>query len=129
MEQLTLNEYQKKAMTTCMESCDNMLYMMMGLCEEVGELQGKFSKGIRKKHIEATSMNNFRCFDMEYNEYEEWLELVQKEAGDVLWMVAGFCNVMGWSLEEVAKLNLDKLAARKAVGTIDGNGDGIIREK
>jgi NTP pyrophosphatase (non-canonical NTP hydrolase) len=129
MEQLTLNEYQKKAMTTCMESSDNMLYMMMGLCEEVGELQGKFSKGIRKKHIEATSLNNFRCFDMEYNEYEEWLELVQKEVGDVLWMVAGFCNVMGWSLEEVAKLNLDKLAARKAVGTIDGNGDGIIREK
>ena len=129
MEQLTLNEYQKKAMTTCMESSDNMLYMMMGLCEEVGELQGKFSKGIRKKNIEATSLNNFRCFDMEYNEYEEWLELVQKEVGDVLWMVAGFCNVMGWSLEEVAKLNLDKLAARKAVGTIDGNGDGIIREK
>ena len=129
MEQLTLNEYQKKAMTTCMESSDNMLYMMMGLCEEVGELQSKFSKGIRKKHIEATSLNNFRCFDMEYNEYEEWLELVQKEVGDVLWMVAGFCNVMGWSLEEVAKLNLDKLAARKAVGTIDGNGDGIIRDK
>lgn len=129
MEQLTLNEYQKKAMTTCMESSGNMLYMMMGLCEEVGELQGKFSKGIRKKHIEATSLNNFRCFDMEYNEYEEWLELVQKEVGDVLWMVAGFCNVMGWSLEEVAKLNLDKLAARKAVGTIDGNGDGIIRDK
>lgn len=126
---MELNEYQKKAMTTCMESSNNMMYMMMGLCEEVGELQGKFSKGIRKNHIEATSLNNFRCFDMEYNEYEEWIELVQKEVGDVLWMVAGFCNVMGWSLEEVAKLNLDKLAARKAVGTIDGNGDGIIRDK
>lgn len=123
MEQLTLNEYQKKAMTTCMESSDNMLYMMMGLCEEVGELQGKFSKGIRKKHIEATSLNNFRCFDMEYNEYEEWLELVQKEVGDVLWMVAGFCNVMGWSLEEVAKLNLEKLASRKERNVIDGEGD------
>ena len=126
---MELNEYQRLAMTTCMESSNNMMYMMMGLCEEVGELQGKFSKGIRKKHIEATSLNNFRCFDMEYNEYEEWIELVQKEVGDVLWMVAGFCNVMGWSLEEVAKLNLDKLAARKAVGTIDGNGDGIIRDK
>jgi NTP pyrophosphatase (non-canonical NTP hydrolase) len=123
MEQLTLNEYQKKAMTTCMESSDNMLYMMMGLCEEVGELQGKFSKGIRKKHIEATSLNNFRCFDMEYNEYEEWLELLQKEVGDVLWMVAGFCNVMGWSLEEVAKLNLEKLASRKERNVIDGEGD------
>ena len=123
MEQLTLNEYQKKAMTTCMESSDNMLYMMMGLCEEVGELQGKFSKGIRKKHIEATSLNNFRCFDMEYNEYEEWLELVQKEVGDVLWMVAGFCSVMGWRLEDIAQMNLDKLASRKQRNVIDGEGD------
>lgn len=121
--ELSLNEYQQKAMTTCMESSNNMMYMMMGLCEEVGELQGKFSKGIRKKHIEATSLNNFRCFDMEDNEYEEWLELVQKEVGDVLWMVAGFCNVMGWSLEEVAQQNLDKLANRKKRNVIDGNGD------
>jgi hypothetical protein len=36
---------------------------------------------------------------------------------------------MGWSLEDVAQQNLDKLAARKAIGTIDGNGDGIIRGK
>jgi hypothetical protein len=36
---------------------------------------------------------------------------------------------MGWSLEEVAQQNLDKLAARKVAGTIDGNGDGIIRGK
>jgi hypothetical protein len=26
-------------------------------------------------------------------------------------------------------MNLDKLAARKKAGTIDGSGDGIIREK
>jgi hypothetical protein len=36
---------------------------------------------------------------------------------------------MGWSLEKVAQMNLDKLSARKEAGTIDGNGDGIIREK
>jgi hypothetical protein len=36
---------------------------------------------------------------------------------------------MGWSLEEVAQQNLEKLAARKQAGTIDGNGDGIIRDK
>ena len=55
--------------------------------------------------------------------------MVKKEIGDCLWGIAGICAVMGWSLEEVAKQNLDKLAARKAVGTIDGNGDGIIRSK
>jgi hypothetical protein len=36
---------------------------------------------------------------------------------------------MGWELDDVGLGNLDKLAARKAAGTIVGNGDGIIREK
>jgi hypothetical protein len=54
---------------------------------------------------------------------------VAKECGDILWGVAGMCEVMGWTLEDVAQMNLDKLAARKAIGTIDGNGDGIERSK
>jgi NTP pyrophosphatase (non-canonical NTP hydrolase) len=56
-------------------------------------------------------------------------EELKKEAGDILWQLAGVCTIMNWTLDEVAQMNLDKLAARKAVGTIDGNGDGIIREK
>ena len=54
---------------------------------------------------------------------------LKKEAGDVLWQLSGLCTIMGWSLEDVAQINLDKLSARKAVGTIDGNGDGILRDK
>ena len=50
-----------------------------------------------------------------------------KEAGDILWQLSGLCHVMGWSLEDVAAKNLAKLAARKEAGTIDGDGDGIIR--
>lgn len=45
---MTLNEYQDKAMSTCMESCNNPLYMLLMLGEEAGELNGKFSKAIRK---------------------------------------------------------------------------------
>jgi hypothetical protein len=30
---------------------------------------------------------------------------------------------MGWSLEDVAQMNLDKLASRKERNVIDGNGD------
>lgn len=33
---MTLNEYQKLAMTTCMESCKNDTYMLFGLMAEVG---------------------------------------------------------------------------------------------
>ena len=37
---MELNEYQKKAMTTCMESSNNPLYMLFMLGEEVGNTQG-----------------------------------------------------------------------------------------
>lgn len=125
---MTLNEYQEKAMTTCMESSRNPLYMLLMLGEEVGELQGKFSKAIRKGNIQFNKNqieNTLNCFQ----DRAEWIALVIKEIGDVLWGCAGICEVMGWSLEEVAQMNLTKLSARKEAGTIDGNGDGIIREK
>lgn len=57
------------------------------------------------------------------------MDELKKEAGDILWQLSGLCTVMNWPLEDVAQQNLDKLAARKAIGTIDGNGDGIIRDK
>lgn len=127
---MTLNEYQKKAMTTCMETSANPLYMLFMLGEEIGELQGKFSKAIRKGWITFYE-NKIKVnrLTVEEDEFNEWLDLVKKEVGDCLWGIAGITSQMDWSLEDVGVGNLDKLAARKAVGTIDGNGDGIIREK
>ena len=127
---MELNIYQKKAMTTCMESSANPLYMLFMLGEEVGELQGKFSKAIRKEWIVFVD-NKIRVnYDkVDEKEFNDWLDLVKKELGDIQWGVAGMAHVMTWSLEEVAQMNLDKLAARKQAGTIDGNGDGILRAK
>lgn len=45
---MTLNEYQQKAMSTCMESCENDAYMLLNLVAEVGEYAGKMAKLIRK---------------------------------------------------------------------------------
>ena len=42
---MELNEYQKKAMSTCLPSCDNISYMSLGLVSEVGELAGNHPKG------------------------------------------------------------------------------------
>ena len=125
---MDLNQYQEKAMSTCMETSANPLYMLFMLGEEVGELQGKFSKAIRKGWI---SFENNQLV-INYNNANEqeingWLELVKKELGDCLWGIAGVAKVMGWTLDNTGETNLDKLAARKAAGTIDGNGDGIIR--
>ena len=127
---MLLNEYQEQAMTTCMDSSKNPLYMLLMTGEEVGELQGKFSKAIRKGWISFDDNQIKVHFEKcELYDLKEWFNLVKKELGDCLWGLAGLCEVMGWSLEDVAQMNLDKLAARKAVGTIDGNGDGIIRDK
>lgn len=120
---MELNEYQKLAMTTCMDSSANPLYMLFMLGEEIGELQGKFSKAIRKGKMRF--YGNELVFSNKATDEDivEWEDLVAKECGDILWGVAGICQVMGWKLEDIAQMNIDKLAARKVSGTIDGNGD------
>lgn len=133
---MKMNEYQKMAMGTCMESSNNWSYMFLNLVGEVGEFASKVAKAIRKEKCaigwkedsqEADENNLFPTCS--YFDWKEMDEELKKEAGDILWQLSGVCSVMGWSLEEIAQMNLDKLAARKAVGTIDGNGDGIIRDK
>ena len=118
---MTLTDYQNRAMKTCMPSCDNFSYMMLNLVGYVGELASKVAKSIRKK--EATINNgelrhpSSRCIDDELD------EAMKLEVGDVLWQLAGLCSVMGWELEGVAQMNLDKLASRQQRGVIGGNGD------
>jgi NTP pyrophosphatase (non-canonical NTP hydrolase) len=124
---MELKEYQERAMTTCMESSNNFSYMFLNLVGEVGELASKVAKDIRKGNAYISGGSNLYYNDFpELSQHE--VELM-KEAGDILWQLSGLCTVMGWSLEDVAQMNLDKLAARKAVGTIDGCGDGILRDK
>jgi NTP pyrophosphatase (non-canonical NTP hydrolase) len=123
---MELNDYQSKAMTTCLPSSENFSYMMLNLVGEVGEFASKVGKAIRKG--KATIDEN-KLMMTEFPTCIEQEEELILELGDCLWQVSGLCTVMGWSLEGVAQMNLDKLAARKAAGTIDGNGDGIIREK
>ena len=118
---MELKEYQDRAMTTCMPSSNNFSYMFLNLVGEVGEFASKVAKAIRKEQ------NRIEYNDLGVSTIND--EELQKEAGDILWQLSGLCTVMGWNLEDIAQQNLDKLQARKAVGTIDGNGDGIIRDK
>ena len=113
-----------------MPSCENFSYMFLNIVGEVGEFASKVAKAIRKGHYSIMDSNiaNGNNID-DLKEPEVALEELKKEAGDILWQLSGLCSIMGWSLEEVAQTNLDKLAARKAAGTIDGNGDGILRGK
>lgn len=106
-------------MTTCMPSSDNFSYMMLNLVGELGEFAGKVAKAIRKQKV---TINNDHLESGDIS-FAGDLQEMMKEAGDVLWQLSGLCKVMGWSLEDVAALNLRKLADRKGRGVIDGNGD------
>ena len=117
-KELTLNEYQKEAMTTCMKTSENFSYMFLNLVGEIGEFASKIAKHIRK---DKASIEESKLFL--FNVSEEENEELQKEAGDILWQLSGLCTVMGWDLEYIAKMNLDKLASRRDRNVIDGNGD------
>ncbi len=54
---------------------------------------------------------------------EELLQHLKLEAGDILWQLSGLCSTFGWSLQDIAQMNLDKLASRQQRGKIIGDGD------
>ena len=114
---LLLSEYQEQAMTTCMESSNNIPYMLLNLVGEVGELSSKIAKHIRKGQLEFNHNQLNHSLDVEQ------ISLMMDELGDILWQASGIASVMAWSLEDVAKSNLKKLADRKTRKVIDGNGD------
>lgn len=100
---MLIEEYQKKAWETALETAKNPSYMVSNLAAEAGEVAGKYAKWIR---------------DGVFDE-----EAIQKEMGDVFWQLAGLATVMGWSLSDIASKNLQKLASRVERLTIQGEGD------
>lgn len=127
---MELNVYQKKAMETCMPTCENISYMLLNLVGEVGEFSSKIAKGIRKGEMEITG-NALRIDNIRFTgeSLERLDESLMAECGDICWQLSGLCTIMGWELEDVAEYNLKKLAERKKNGTIAGNGDGITKEE
>lgn len=125
---MTLEEYQKQAMTTCMASSENFSYMFLNLVGEVGEFASKVAKAIRKSEITiggeaAVGIIESHPVVNDDTAYHFLCKELQKEAGDILWQLSGLCTVMGWNLEDIAQQNLDKLASRQQRNVIDGSGD------
>ena len=127
MEELTLNEYQDKAMSTCMPESDNLFYMLANLIVEVGEFASKAAKHMRKGKLHITTTERDEegriLHTQMWNVSDEERHLMLSEIGDILWQTAGLAKVMGVTLEEVAEENLAKLASRKQRNLIDGDGD------
>lgn len=100
---LTLTSYQEQALRTALPTARSPEYMLFGLASEAGEVCGKWKKRIRDGTFDEVGFRG--------------------EIGDVLWYVAGLCSEMGYSLEEVAQLNLDKLSRRQSENKLVGSGD------
>ena len=99
-----LNEYQRKAVSFAIyPDTHKVLYPALGLCGEAGEVAEKVKKQVR---------------DGVFKRYE-----VAKELGDVLWYLSNIANDIGYSLKEVANINVDKLTGRKSRNVIKGSGD------
>lgn len=114
---MELNEYQKKAMGTCLPTCENIVYMLNGLTAEVGEINDKVAKWVRKG-IAKIDNNQLVFITSDENAIENYILELIKELGDCAWFLAGLSKMFGVSFDKVCRINLDKLANRKKEGTI-----------
>ncbi len=102
---MDFSEYQKKAKSTAIyPSTFSIYYPALGLSGEVGELNNKIKKRIR-------------------DNAELDKEDMMKELGDVLWYTAALASDLGIDLEDVARINVEKLERRMRENTIGGSGD------
>lgn len=107
----------------------NPFYPVCGLSEEVGEVCGKIAKFIRKHdgaepEIDLDFAAEHRMLNaQQIADNHQFREDLEKELGDVLWMVAEICSTYQLSLGMVMQKNLDKLTDRKKRGVIVGEGD------
>ncbi len=97
---MTINEYQKLAMTTLnpdLDKKDVLINGVMGLCGESGEVID-----IVKKHLAQG--------------HELDKEKIVKELGDVAWYMAEIATVLDVELEDVLVQNIEKLKKRYPEG-------------
>ena len=107
---MDFDSYQIEARKTAIypNKDNNFIYPILGLVGESGEVAEKIKKILRDKN---------GIFD-----YESKMSL-KKELGDVLWYLSNLCDEFDFSLNDVAKVNLEKLNLRISRGKISGSGD------
>jgi NTP pyrophosphatase (non-canonical NTP hydrolase) len=107
---MDFNEYQTRSRVTAKYPAIGhaVIYPILGLVNEAGEVAGKIKKVFRDKGGEISA---------------ETREALKAELGDVLWYLAQTCTELNIPLDEVAESNLTKLLDRQARGKIHGDGD------
>ena len=97
---MTINEYQKLAMTTlnpALSEKDVLINGVMGLCGESGEAIDIVKKWLAQGH-------------------ELDREKLAKELGDICWYLAETATALDLSLEDIMAANIEKLRKRYPEG-------------
>jgi len=109
---LTFDDYSNAAKRTALippREPESFYYGALGLAGEAGEIANKIKKVIR---------DNDGMFDSRLHG-----EVIAQELGDVLWYLWYMAEVCGFTLDQVAAMNIQKLQDRKDRGVISGSGD------
>ena len=106
---MNFKEYQDQAKKTAVYKAeDAYIYLVLGVAGEAGEVAEKVKKIIRDNDSKLTKENKYE---------------IVKELGDVLWYLASLSDILGYTLEEVAEINLKKLKSREVRDRLHGDGD------
>lgn len=106
---MNFNEYQLKAKSTDIYPANHALDChVLGLANEAGEVAGKLKKVYR---------DNQGYFS------DKKQEDIAYELGDTLWYLANIAHDLGYTLQSIAVMNIQKLADRKERNKIGGSGD------
>jgi len=107
---MDFDTYQKNALDTLIANTET--HLTYGLAAEVGEVMSLMQK---------TARMDPRYWDAGYTPLLK--EKIFAELGDVLWYLSCLVAYHGFSLNDIAGHNLEKLGIRKAEGKIQGDGD------
>ena len=96
---MTINEYQVAALRTAgtATEADLLVNGVMGMCGEAGECIDLVKKAMFQQH------------DLDYAH-------IAKELGDVAWYLAVSAHAIGYDLETILQMNVDKLLKRYPEG-------------
>lgn len=114
---MNLNEYQDYALVTAQYPGigQNLVYPALKLAGEAGEAADKIGKWWRNGgKLQPLCGNDLT---------EEQKTAVIKELGDVLWYIAAISKELGVKLDDVARINIEKLTDRYNRGVIKSEGD------
>lgn len=92
---MTFDDYQQQAKRTINVQLTReqaLRHSLFEMCGELGEIHSIYQKVYQGHRIKVDDL--------------------KQEVGDLLWGIAEFCTVNGFTMDEIARMNVDKLKAR-----------------